>query len=406
MGEQFELGLEPFVSLGHCPADLEVRGSDRSKVDIDAGQAATFMVEGASSVSVTDLAEQAMVRLPHSGRVRVQAVSGNLLAKYVEGSLTIEEYVSGEAIIRHCGEVAINGDVHSGVRLKHIAGLVTVQDVNDDVQAKYVRSIAFSHVSGDVQAAYIGGDVTAEEIHGNLRLRSVDGLIAVNAVHGDAVIRTAPAGARIAQVHGDLTLRTEFNPGAMYEFEVRGTTRIRVPAGANVRIVMPHSTDLNLDNHMQAHEEGESTIVTLGTGAATVELRPFGPVIVTQRGGYAVDDEYHSPLDEELTEELSSLSEQMDEQMSRLDTILTGMGGRIRERVERKLNIARRRVQEAQERVEALVEQAAFEDPGVIVTVNEDPQTNSEERMAVLKMLENGTISVQEAEQLLAALGD
>ncbi|NDJ35129.1 MAG: DUF2089 domain-containing protein [Chloroflexi bacterium] len=355
---------------------------------------------------MTDLAEQAMVRLPHSGRVRVQAVSGNLLAKYVEGSLTIEEYVSGEAIIRHCGEVAINGDVHSGVRLKHIAGLVTVQDVNDDVQAKYVRSIAFSHVSGDVQAAYIGGDVTAEEIHGNLRLRSVDGLIAVNAVHGDAVIRTAPAGARIAQVHGDLTLRTEFNPGAMYEFEVRGTTRIRVPAGANVRIVMPHSTDLNLDNHMQAHEEGESTIVTLGTGAATVELRPFGPVIVTQRGGYAVDDEYHSPLDEELTEELSSLSEQMDEQMSRLDTILTGMGGRIRERVERKLNIARRRVQEAQERVEALVEQAAFEDPGVIVTVNEDPQTNSEERMAVLKMLENGTISVQEAEQLLAALGD
>jgi ElaB/YqjD/DUF883 family membrane-anchored ribosome-binding protein len=406
----FELGNRPFVRIGAAGDDLELRGSDRSNVRIDGD-----IPEGGSSegegLIVPRLEGSATVRLPKLSRVQLGDVSASLLAKYVEGGLLIQEGVGNDAVIRYSGPVSIEGRVGSSLMLKYISGACEANIIEGDLIAKYTGDIHLDTIGTSLQAAYVEGDIRVNDVKGDLMLRNVEGIVDITHVGGSAQVKNVPRGASLADVAGDLVLKTAFMGEVTSHYRCVGSARIRVERGSHVRFILPASTDVYVDESFTSYYEGDRLMVVLGDGLADVHLEAGGEVSISTRGTYSTEHEADYPLDSELSEELSNISMQMDEQMSRIESLLGGIGDHVRRRVERKLEVARRRVEEAQRRVEEAVESAVVNVPQTkTITINTDMQrpadepVSEQERVMILQMLEQGTINVEEAEKLLAAL--
>jgi ElaB/YqjD/DUF883 family membrane-anchored ribosome-binding protein len=171
---------------------------------------------------------------------------------------------------------------------------------------------------------------------------------------------------------------------------------------------------IEADEGFASMAEGRRRTITLGSGQASVTLRADGNVRIKRWGYHSDDTEYPFAFDD-FTAHLDDVFAQIDVQFSNIEPSLHGLPDHIRGRVSRKLEKARRRMEDAQRRVEETVQSAVrdigdrhihaaaaeFELPESLRGV--EPVTE-QERLAVLQMLEEGKITVQEAERLLAAL--
>jgi hypothetical protein len=190
---------------------------------------------------------------------------------------------------------------------------------------------------------------------------------------------------------------------------VGGDAIIHVPPWASVRFVVPAGTSLHLPRELEAVSEGEKAIVTLGDGLATVHLAVDGGVIIKERGDDDLGDEFAAAFDEDFAASWESITARVEEQ---LGARLQDLPDHVRSHVEANLDASRRHMEAAQRKAKQAVRRAerhALEGLGAVQVGigSSGPDTgpvSEEERLAVLQMLEEGKISVEEAEELLAAL--
>ncbi len=374
--ERLELGAAPRLVVS-THGDLEVRGVGRgeTRIEIDAPTLSVSPTEGGARVECRG---SCAIRLPEAGSVEAASVQGSLRVRDLDG-----EVVGGE--------------------------------VRGACYARRLPSLALRLVGGEARIRDIGGPVSIEEVGGCLTLRDVAGAVRVGKVGMDFMGRDLGAEVEIGQVMGNLALRTGFLPGGVSRFQVAGEAAFRVPHDANVRFVLPAGCKLTLDRGLEAVAEGSSQIVTLGDGAATVHVDGASQVTIRQRGEF--DDEaafaFTFAAGDELGEVFDDLSAELEAHFSMLEENLHGrVAERVRSQIERRLHSARRQVEAAQRHVEREVERAhrhagPRRSVGVTFGVHgaaREQAVTEQERLMVLQMLEDGKISVEQAEALLAAL--
>ncbi len=376
--EKLNLGISPYLVI-ICRGDLDIRGVDRddTRVQSDSGETEIRATENRAEI---DCRSDCAIKMPHNGSVEATEVRGDLRVKEVSGQIAANE-VGGSLYVREFSTLAV-GNVLSEARVHELSGAVTL-----------------GSVQGCVTLREIGGPVTIDEVRGDLLARDV------------------PHGLTVGTVNGNLALRTDFNLGTTSRFQVDGSASVRVGANASVRLIVSAGGSLSIPRYMESIAEGDYQVITFGSGEASVQIDAGGSLSIKQSGDYDLDDDaafaYTFAAATDLSENLADLSEELDAQTAVIQAKAADISERVRRQVEQRLSVARRQVEAAQRRVEREVERGT-RGPGsgrLSIDVNfgrpkaapREP-ISEEERVAILKMLEEGKISVEDAQRLLAAL--
>lgn len=437
----------PSVVVGSVSGDLRLTGWDRAEILAKTdGETLTLTAEGDQVPISCDeslilyLPRQAKLSLDHiSGDASLQALQGPLVMGSVDGDLSLNdldrvtlETVSGHASFRSVGVLDVQkivGDLslrggRGNCAIESVGGDASVHGVNGTVTMKTIRSdLTLSKVRGEVEVTEsIGGDASLRDVEGGVSLKHVGSDLYLRNVRGEV---EASAG-------GDATLYLEPLAGLEYRIEADGDMLVRLPphADAELHLTSDSPEDIQVEfPGLKRESEAQGQKVTLGSGAARMFLTAAGELIVTSRGerwdsaadfGFGMLDDFEMPeipgippippippipgLSPELNERITRRAkEAVERAQSRVDAAnrrTEARGAAAVRRAEAKARASEARARRWQ-RWGARIGQR--EGPPPTPPKKGEP-VSDEERLTILKMLQQKKISLEEAEKLLAAL--
>ena len=321
------------------------------------------------------------LRADHEGdQVRISC-DDDLSIRVPKGASVLITRVDGDASIR---------GVMGGIELKDITGDLSMRDVN---------SVAIETVHSDFSLRGGKGNLYIRKADSDVSIRGVEGNVTLDSITDDLALRDV-RGSVTANVGEDVVMYINPQPGNVYN----------VNAGEDILLVMPPKTNaalsLNADeidvewDGVNNEEDATSRVITLGDGSAQITLSAGGDIRVSNRSDAG-----------DSAEDFGNFAGMgMD---------WSGFGERISRRVEQATERANRKIEAANRRIEQKVRDAErrgrgraalevgrwnwnFSSKGVPVPPKQ--QVSDEERLVILKMLQEKKITSEEADKLLSAL--
>jgi hypothetical protein len=389
--------------------DLSLKGWEQPEISAESLAADDLVLQDDQTEITVRCRGACTVRVPYTANLQVKRAEGHATLKSLEGALDIER-VGGHLSLRSVGPS----------RVKQVDGHLSAKNVSGELR--------LGRVSGNVSGRDVQGDFIADYIEGNLQLEEVD-------------------GSATARVHGNARLNLDPSPGQRIVCESDGNLTCRLPQDASARLIIERAATLRVK---LAGNEGKNLSrpyeLILGEGAAEVRLKANGNVEISQLpsdfgfdAGFGSDfgyEEIAASIEQQVEQQMESQMELIDQQMEDLSVMLAtaGLPPEQAERIRRRAQVASERaaaraqekIRRAQERMQRKVEAARrraevkaaaaeraardrrrrpepVETAPVGVAPAGEP-VSQQERMAVLKMLEQQQITPEQAEQLLAAL--
>lgn len=416
--QRIPTSLAPEVIVEQVAGNLQVKGWDEPEVVVEADPA-TLTLEEQDDVVHLSCDGNCEIRLPSGASMHVGAAHGEARFRLLEDGLNIET-VHGSLYLRNVSETNIES-VHGNLMARQIAG---------DLRAATVHGNA---ILRDIQ-----GDCLLEDVQGNLDLRDVDGDIRITA-------------------QGNARVRLSVISGSQYVLEADGNIHCRLPEDASLRLNLTSSGDYILVKQMEGSRvyQQEHCELTLGEGAVQMNLSAGGSIYLSVRetdkgedeeqpGAYGFEGFTRLPddfgeqiarqVEAQLDAQMAAMNHQINEQMANLNATIgkAGMSAeeterimrRARERSERAAAQAQEKVRRAQEKVERKLETerrreeqrsqasswgARYGRGAWHVNFPSPPPppkeaVSDEERLMILRMLEQKKITLAEAEELLSSL--
>jgi hypothetical protein len=350
-----------------CHADLQIVGTSDNIVLID--------IEDDSPASRVERQEDA---------IRVTAMSDCGISCPIGSSLTIE-HASGD------------------LRVTQVKGSLVINAVNGDAALHDIGPTAIKTVQGDLSLRDANGDVQIEIVRGDAKLKRVDGTIAINKVAGDLVATDLNGGLAISNVGGDASIETELHAGQSYVAKASGDIIFRIDGGGG-QFAVNCKGDLRVRLPMTNWTGNErSATGTYGDGSAQVTLMANGDLLVLPgKAGTPWDADQ---ISEQVETMIESAMSQFETQMSKVQRDLEQRFGQMDKQTEKAAERAARSAERAKRRAERAAGSWSFSfgRPPTPPTPPSEP-VSDQERLMILKMVEEGKISVDQAAQLLSAL--
>lgn len=316
------------------------------------------------------------------------------------------------------------GNVSGDADIRAITGIIAIENIGGDVQMRAVGPSTLKNIGGDLSLRGCTGDFTAENIGSDASLRDVQGKLKLGTVGSDLYLRNL-SGDIHAQTQADAVLYLQPDPGAKVDVVAGADILLRLPAEVDAELSLQGGSmeSIRVDfTGMEPGEPGMTRKVKLGSGAAKIRLTAGADLIVTSRADewQTLADFDSSSLDETFTGDFPGIPADFHEKIAqrvREATQATERAHQHADRAQGRVDAAMRR---AEEKMRAAERRSNF--MGVVVgrrgtgrhlvipltpTVPPSPANDpisDEERLAVLKMLQDKKISIQDAEKLLAAL--
>ncbi len=417
MDKQFTTtSASPHVVL-NVSGDLRLKGHDALEVVAKSDDPENLALETKDDQVLIRCTSNCSVRVPRAAVVEVQAVHGDATFKALDDGLSIE---------------AIGGDL----------------------ELRNVGTTQIGRVSGDLTARNVDGNLILDKALGDVSMRSLQGdFTNTGSISGNLTLKDVGGSARATSM-GNIVLHLDPAPGHTYEFSCSGNLFCRLPSDASAEISVPKAAQVMIGLpgiHASAPVQTPYAL-TLGEGDARLILSAKGNVVLDTHApdwdmedfNIDVDNEVNGMADavtEQINQQVDSqvrmIEDQLNAQLSSLTMRLSAtkmseeqarrVEERAREASQRATERAQERVRRAQERMELKLasaqrkmemkaqarERAArhahggwsftIPTPPAPPPPQGDPVTE-DERLMILRMLEQKMISMEEAEQLLSAL--
>lgn len=386
--EVLETSLTPHITVTECLGDLVVRGADEPQIGLhlrDRGLGEAGLEREGETFTLT-ARDDCKLTCPVGTTLTVHAVRGDLKIEGIRGPVAIDQ-VYGDVRLRNLGPVALQ-QAYGDVSIHSIQGNLEVQSI--------LRDARIRAVTGRASLGQVGSDLRADGIEG--------GLVA-------------------EQVGADAALGPPFTAGATYRLCVGSDLSVTIPPDASLRLALQSGGGVRSrlpDLELEAGEGGEMTGV-LGDGEAElaaevggrVVLRPEEPGSGVPDLDFLADLEGLGPLIEaQMTERMADMMARLEDRLGRIDDEA------IRRQVDRAAERARRAAERATEKVQRVAEREAERAllraeradrrwrraSGLRQTPARPSPVSNDERLRVLRMVEEGKLSPQEAADLLDAL--
>jgi hypothetical protein len=401
-------GPGPEISI-KAQGDLVVKGWDELEVQVKSSSEDLTFEQDGDRVRISSLAD-CTLRVPYEASLQVEKVAGQAVFKTLDGAISIEE-ASGNLLLRAVGPVAI-GNVRGNLTAKNVAGDLKVGSVYGNATIR------------DVQ----GDFVIEDSVRGNLSLDDVDENVSASA-RGNIILRLDPA------------------PGNKYSFTAGGNITVRITNDASAQVNIPQAAKVLISLPDQKTSQAETPYTfTLGEGDADLTLSAQGNVIIGSQArdwgfeGLELEEDFEGMVDainqqveQQINAQMEMLEHTLESQLADLSNMFTVSGlspekaeriaertrlaqeraqekiRRAQEKLQRKLEAARRRAEQRARNAAARAARDRRKRPQPFDWTPPPPEpakepVSEEERLMILQMLEQGKITLDEAEQLLAAL--
>jgi len=370
--ERLELGAAPFVKIESIGGDLRVSGHDETYLEVQAPDSGKLSVEtGDEGVQVASRSG-CLIFMPRGGRIEAGEVGGDCRVTDVEGDVLLRT-VGGDLSLRRVGKASfelIGGDMHA------------------------------RRLMGDLSVDQVGGDAVVQEVEGGIRLRMVGGDVLMGEVSGSVDIACG----------GDVMVGFDTPTAASSKVQAGGDLDCRVGPGASVAVTAQAGGDREVGRGF-TRREGQGDVFVLGEGEAGIELMAGGDLILRVQGegaGYG---------DFDFADVLSDMDAELAEMETKFESLAMPLDFAVKEKVRRAVRNARRSAHKARHSAHKArghkfkmdfeldpLKGITFGGPGWAGFGESREQATEEERHQILRMVEQGKITVDEAEALLEAL--
>jgi hypothetical protein len=383
--QTFETSATPHITVTECLGNLTVRGSEERQFTLRVqGSDDDVVLEQVGETFTLSTRANCLLTCPPATTLTIGAVMGNLQIDGVEGPVTIS---------------AIHGNV----------------------QLRNVGPTAIEETFGNLRAHYVEGDLKAQITRGKVWVSQVEGSLAVNQVDGNLQVEGLAGGLTTEQVRGNIRLGAFFSPGQTYQLNASGNLTVYVPVDASLRLTLQADGGMrsSLPNLTLEEKDGKLEGV-LGAGEASLEakvngrisLRPTEDVLEEGAFDFVADLEgLGTQIESRITEAMAEMEVRLEESLGRIDS------EQIRMQMERAKEHALRKTEHAAEKARRAAEREAERArlraeraerrwrraSGRKPRPKREPATE-EERMRVLRMVEGGKVTPEQAAELLAAL--
>ena len=394
------------------------------------------------------------------GEITVAQIHGNLHGDAlgttqlgrVRGNCTLHE-VKGNVQLELCDGNCI---------VREVEGTVTIGRVRGNLSMNDATLLTAESVSGNLSVKSLQGNVQVRKVGGNLAVYAVMGDLYAESVGGDLKVREI-MGRVHAHVGGNAKLDLQDLPIPFVTVNAGGDIRCRVPLEVDAQANLRAGDEIVIKNLELPDEwSARQADFTLGHGEGKLELKAgnriklIGLTSDESAAEWDVDFEFQYQSDfneraadlvqqvaEQVEGQVEAFTRQLNERLAQLDTG-DAIAAKVQLKVQSAMRQAEEKIAEAMRRAERQAERQAerhaarearqrvhvrapmpptppmppvwdLRRPSPVNVPPPPPAPapkpkrnppSPEERMLVLKMLEEGKISVEQAEQLLAAMGE
>lgn len=376
-----EVGSSPKIRILNIGGDLRLSGREGSNFEAQAPGSGKLEVEEKEGWVEVGCRSGCLIFLPTEAQVEGGDVGGDMRATGLEQEVMIKT-IGGDLSLRRIGRA-------------------TFEVIGGDMRAR--------KLSGDLTIDRIGGDAVIERAEGNVIIRSIGGDAIANGLEGDADISVGGdlvmhkfEGMLKAQAGGDARISFSTAPQMGSAISVGGDLFCRLPEDASLVVRVSAGGDLRLPSAatMESGEE-DSLLVKLGEAEGDevlLELSSGGDLWL--QVGSSGESGF---INDMMGDVLGELDAEMADMEARFNAYGAGFSGFDAERIGERVRKAVAKAQRNAERATRHLERMGIS-PIPPIAPSGASLVSEEERLKILKMVEAGTISVEEAETLLQAL--
>lgn len=345
------------------------------------------------------------------------------------------------------------GTIGGDAEIKSLSGEITLERVGGNLRLRKVGTLQGTTIGGDLKAKKVHGDFFVEKTGGNAEVVDVEGNVEIGKAGGDIHISRAASDVT-AQAGGNATLRIALGAEQVCRVEAGGDIACYLPSDVSTEVKLKSGgRTIKLRGWDIPHPTEDQDVhqFTLGAGEAELELNAGGNIALRAQSPeeqaanafeYEMDFDFGPDFQVEFDSDFGPfLSEWPQELSVRLQEKVQRVMGMAEQKIAEALRHAEERVSRAEEKASRMAERQARREqqrhrhrtragahagaaagtaPGTEYSWSfqtpvtptpptppkapKAPQVSDEERMAILRMVEEGKISVEQAEQLLSAL--
>ena len=331
------------------------------------------------------------------GQLEVQAPArGDVTAGREADAVVITSRVGCLLFVPAGARVEV-GAVGGDARLSGLEGEASLATVGGDVNLRNGGAVRLGRLAGDLRSVGGRGAVTAEWIGGDARVENLEADLLLDQVEGDLYIRNQRGAARACS-GGDVHAELSLPPGTRSKLESSGDLICRVPPDSSMSVSYRAAGEARVALPQRDRMAGASGEAHIGAGEAALELVSGGDLRleVIGRASAGLTEEWRQDLEARIEAEVEAALSDIERNQQLSGILRQDIAARIRASMAR----ARRRPHR--------LGRAADRPRQVNVTLGEAVEAGTEisdpERLAVLKMVEAGKLTVEQAEQLFRAM--
>jgi hypothetical protein len=345
-------------------ADVLVEGNDLPQLTAIVDDSDSFRMKDEGGAIYIRADADARLRVPAGVSLTLEKIGGDAGLMNLKGQVIVQR-VGGDLTVQHCKDFSVD-TVGGDCYFKEIDG-----------------SISLNRVGGDTDGFKVG-DFTAHDVGGDMEVSGVSGKVSVRC-GGDAHVQfnTSEIAESRIEAGGDISLYVLPTAKALLHLRSDGE-EIKVEAGGQ-----------HLDSEIESYD------LPLGDGGASVELNAGGSIVVKE--GKETMGEFtfvFEDLEDNWRDFGKEIEDKIRQSMKGVNHGLRQAGWHTSEAMRK----AADKMDEALQQRDGKVIGFSFDNEPAEPVKKEKKVVSDQERILVLKMLQEKKISVEEAEKLLQAL--
>lgn len=386
----------------------------------------------------------------------------------VDGEFSVRD-VAGALMLGHVGGNINASEVKGNLQAEHSGGNCTLREVEGEITLGRVRGNLNAHETGTLTVENVSGNLNVKELNGNVQANKVGGNVSAVETLGDINVEWAGGEIKVREVMGGLNARVGGNAHLnLHELSIPfvtvhagGEIRCFVPLTLDAQVDLRAGTEVIIKGlPLPDQWDARHVEYTVGSGEGRLTLDAGHRIkllgadehVNVPEWGVEVDVQFQNDFGERTSElvqqvadqveaQVEAFTRQLNERLAQLDSG-DALANKVQQKVQSAMRRAEEKIAEAMQHAERQAGRqaeryAAREDrrrvrvmppippmppmggmaagihhvhmappppPAPAPKPKRNPPT-AEERMLVLRMLEEGKISVDQAEKLLSAMG-
>lgn len=304
-------------------------------------------------------------------------------------------------------------NVGGDASIRGILGGIELNDISGDLSIRDVDSVAIDTVQSDFSLRGAKGHLSIKNAHSDVSIREVEGNISLESVVDDLALRDV-RGNVSANVGEDVVFYLNPQPGMNYAINAGEDILLVMPPKANATLTM-NADEISIDwKGSELEDDATSGVIVLGDGSANIALSAGSDIRVSNQADAGESAEDFGNF-AGIGMDWSGFGERISRQVAQAGKRAAEAERRAAETARRAMERAEQNRRRFEERVEGRVRGKVNVGVGrwnwdlspkgaPVPPMPPKPQASEEERLAILKMLQDKKISAEDADKLLSAL--